>query len=550
LGALALLLLAGLGSACGNGEQRPPAAQSAPRPPRPAFRLVAITDLNGYLEPCGCQSRPLGGIDKAASELRAIGADGVPALFVSAGSLLFGPGEPGAATLAGTEQSVARQAQLQAETLADALARLSVAAAAPGDADLARGAQSLQTLGARSKVRWLAAGLGGLPAAGGDAPAWMQDGALFAIGGVKIGVLGVVVPSTASGFSAPADLEATAQHSADGLRAQGAAVIVALVSSDARTARRLAGSLKGVDFVVLGGLDSADAPPPERVGSATLLRASRDGHGLLVVDVFRSGPGSFADVSPWTRKAERDAAQQKADELAARVKAWERDPAADKALVGEQKAHLVQLQERVALLGAAPVAAGNAFSARFVELGPEVHDDPEISALLAAHDKRVNDDNKLALADVEPLPVPRGTPGYVGSERCGSCHEAAHAWWSKHPHGRAYATLEKVDKQYSLSCVACHVTGYGRPGGAAVVQNAGLTNVGCESCHGPGSLHAEDPDVDDDKNVKLAVPESTCKGCHNSEHSDKFAYVTYRAKLIVPGHGKPVAATGTAADKK
>jgi hypothetical protein len=323
-------------------------------------------------------------------------------------------------------------------------------------------------------------------------------------------------------------------------------VVVALMSSDARTARRLAGALKGVDFVLMGGLDSPDTPPPERVGRATLLRASHDGRGLLVLDVFRSGTGAFADVSPWTRKAERDAAQQKADELAARVKSWERDANADKALVAEQKAHLVQLQERVALLGAAPVAAGNAFSARFVELGPEVHDDPELSALLAAHDKRVNDDNKLALADVKPLPVPRGTPGYVGSARCGDCHEAAYAWWQGHAHGRAYATLEKVDKQFSLSCVACHVTGYGKPGGAAVVQNAGLVNVGCESCHGPGSLHAENADVDDDKNVKLDVPESTCKGCHNSEHSDKFEYATYKAKLIVPGHGKPVAPAGTA----
>ena len=38
-------------------------------------------------------------------------------------------------------------------------------------------------------------------------------------------------------------------------------------------------------------------------------------------------------------------------------------------------------------------------------------------------------------------------------------------------HGRAYATLEQRNKQFNLSCVGCHVTGYDQPGGATVVHN-------------------------------------------------------------------------------
>jgi hypothetical protein len=530
-------LLVLLAAACGNGERPPSRAQTAPRPARPAFRLVALTDLNGYLEPCGCQSRPLGGIDKAAAQLKAIGGDGAPTLLVSAGSLLFAgsSGEHGA-TAAGTEQGMAQQQLLQAETLADAFARLSLAAAAPGRADLQRGLATVERLGARAKLSWLGA------AVRGEAQAVLQDSLLWTRGGLKVGVLGAIDPGGEAGLQAPADPLAAAQRAADGLRAQGAQVVIALVVSDARGARRLAGRLKGVDFVVVGGLDSADAPPPERVGGSTLLRAAHDGHGLLVVDVFRNGAGAFADVSAWTRKGERDALQRKVDELAARVHGWERDANADKRLVAEQKGRLVQLQEQLAALGGVPVAEGNAFSARFIELGPEIHDDPELSALLAAHDLRVNEANKLALAGIKPLPVPKGTPGYVGSARCGDCHESEYAWWRGHEHGRAYATLEERNKQYSLSCVSCHVTGYGKPGGAAVVQNAGLIDVGCESCHGPGSLHVEDQDVDEAQNVALAVPEAICTACHNEEHSDRFEYATYREKLIVAGHGKPVAA--------
>jgi hypothetical protein len=33
--------------------------------------------------------------------------------------------------------------------------------------------------------------------------------------------------------------------------------------------------------------------------------------------------------------------------------------------------------------------------------------------------------------------------------------------------------------------------------------------------------------------------EAVCKACHNEEHSDAFEYATYKAKLIVPGHGLP-----------
>ena len=116
------------------------------------------------------------------------------------------------------------------------------------------------------------------------------------------------------------------------------------------------------------------------------------------------------------------------------------------------------------------------------------------------------------------------------------------AWWKGHAHGRAYATLEKRNKQFNLSCVGCHVTGYNQPGGASVVQNQGLTDVGCESCHGPGSMHVEDTDADADKNVHREVAESVCLQCHTPEHSDHFSYPEYRAKLIVPGHGKPLSA--------
>jgi hypothetical protein len=156
-----------------------------------------------------------------------------------------------------------------------------------------------------------------------------------------------------------------------------------------------------------------------------------------------------------------------------------------------------------------------------------------------AYDARVNEHNRVAFAGVSPPAVPPGAARYLGSAACKSCHAPAYAWWTRHPHGKAYTTLETLHKQFNLSCVGCHVTGYGKPGGAAVVKNEGLTHVGCESCHGPGSKHVAQPGAAPTALITKSPSEATCKQCHSPEHSDLFEYAGYVARLRVPGHGLP-----------
>jgi len=485
-----------------------------------------MTDLAGYLEPCGCQSRPLGGIDKAAAQLEALRADGVPSVFVAAGDLFFEQDKQHEPALDGAASDAAAQARLQAETLAGILGRLELVAATPGAADRARGAQTLRELASIGKLRLF----GSSPSASGE-----SSSLLLQRGGVTAGVFGLADAESAQ-------LAQRAQQLTDALRAQGATVVIGLLAADARVARRVAGATRGLDLLVHGGIDRPEVPAPERVGGTMLLRAAHRGHGLLVVDLVRAGEGPFLDVSEWTRKARKQALARTIEELRARMAEWKRDPKVHRTRLGEQEARLARLRSEIAALDRPLPATGNTLSARFIELGPEAPVDREVGALLDAHDVRVNEHNRVALDDVLPKPVPKGMPGYLGSARCGECHAPALAWWKGHAHGRAYATLEQRNKQFSLSCVGCHVTGYNQPGGASVVHNQGLTDVGCESCHGPGSLHARDPDVEVAKNVRRDTAESVCKQCHNPEHSDRFVYGAYRAQLLAPGHGLPVRA--------
>ncbi|HEX7476689.1 MAG TPA: multiheme c-type cytochrome [Polyangiales bacterium] len=519
--------------ACANGERQAAVAPAA-RSVAPALRLVAITDLSGYLAPCGCQSRPLGGIDKAAWKLAQLRADGVPTLFVSAGDLLFGDRPEGSSD---ASESL-MQETWRAETLLGALERLGLAAATPGARDLENGGPVFRKLAEQAHVRWLPRDT---DPSGSAVASWVAP-----VGGLKIGVVGASSFSGAESDLEPArvtQLGAALQKQVDAVRAQQADVVVALLSTPARAGRRIVSGLRGVDFVVQGGVVDAAAPPPSRVGQSFVLRASRHGHGLLVVDLYPRRGAPFVDVSEWTRRSQIDAQQARVDELQARVSAWAKDPSVDPNDLAEQRKKLESLRAELGQLRARPAAnGGGTFDARFEELGPEIKPEAQVTALLEAYDARVNAHNKVAFAAVLPKPAPLGTAHYVGAQACKSCHEAAYAWWQTHPHGNAYATLTKRHKEFNLSCVGCHVTGYGKPGGSTVVHNEGLVNVGCESCHGPGSVHVAHPERTGAQIITRDPTQETCRQCHTPEHSDLFAFAEFRKRLLVPGHGLPAPA--------
>lgn len=88
---------------------------------------------------------------------------------------------------------------------------------------------------------------------------------------------------------------------------------------------------------------------------------------------------------------------------------------------------------------------------------------------------------------------------YVGSDACKDCHAGEFAKWKTASHSHAIDALEKLAKRPSLrqfdgECVKCHVVGFEHQTGYEdEVKTKHLQNVGCESCHGPGSGHAADP---------------------------------------------------------
>lgn len=132
----------------------------------------------------------------------------------------------------------------------------------------------------------------------------------------------------------------------------------------------------------------------------------------------------------------------------------------------------------------------------------------------------------------------RASPEYVGSRACRECHSDEHGepWvgWLQGRHAAAYwrlatdwaAFLAQVRSQYADitdplaadRCLLCHLPGRQDGGALYAASWRAEEGVGCEACHGPGSLYV-DPAVMADRAAFLAaggrVPDAaTCRGCH------------------------------------
>jgi hypothetical protein len=123
--------------------------------------------------------------------------------------------------------------------------------------------------------------------------------------------------------------------------------------------------------------------------------------------------------------------------------------------------------------------------------------------LLQNYAERLRDRKLLEAVNKRPHPLqiqhPQLNLSYVGSQRCQNCHAADYRIWERSSHSHAWDTLAQKAtrpslRQYDPECVLCHSVGLEyQTGFISATHTPALKHVGCESCHGPGSAHATNP---------------------------------------------------------
>lgn len=163
-------------------------------------------------------------------------------------------------------------------------------------------------------------------------------------------------------------------------------------------------------------------------------------------------------------------------------------------------------------------------------LHDHIPQDPAIRELAVAYREEVR---RTTLAVDEPdyagedmIPGVRMTAHYTGTARCIECHKSAGVAWLESGHAHAYATLVERRAEADPKCIECHTIGFGRHSGYRREFGAEqLVDVGCESCHGPGSLHVRQQEGD--KSIQFdfrPLGAGDCMICHYGEFSRPFAW--------------------------
>ena len=126
---------------------------------------------------------------------------------------------------------------------------------------------------------------------------------------------------------------------------------------------------------------------------------------------------------------------------------------------------------------------------------------------------------------------PSGAASFLGySEQeegvtvCGNCHQGMQSGWETTGHADAWAGLQNSGHA-NESCEGCHsVNELGNPSegasGWVATGDPRYQDVQCESCHGPGLDHVDNPDaVRPLANIAVGIDlETGCAECHQGTH--------------------------------
>ncbi len=414
------------------------------------------------------------------------------------------------------------QQQRKGELQHASVALTGIDAMVPGEADLALGLPWLTAQATRHALPFVAANL----TCDGVAP--FPASRTVSRGGVEIGFVGVIDPDLVSGTCAASDPKQAVRAAVDAWGGSRDLVVV-LAHQPAPKDKDLAQAVPGIDLIVNGHGKRSNPVPTRLPGDVLQLGAGSRGKKLGVAEItLRAEARGFHLLSSKEQVEDRlSDARKRAERNRGRVEKAKTDRLRQRAEGRQPRLdqRVADLEAELALADAPPPQDKHGIKNRLRALGEEVEDHPGTLVLVEA--AKVDID---ALAHAPKASGANMEMTYIGSDVCGSCHAAEHAHWSTTGHASAWATLEKVGRSHDLDCWSCHVTGAGLPGGPThPTQAAGLVDVGCEACHGPGATHVA---AAGRAPMTRRPAQATCVQCHDGVKDEgRFDAEAYFVKI-------------------
>lgn len=477
-------------AACGDEPPHDPVSALPPRlpvptlaSPGPAVPIKRVTlawtgEVRGEIEVCGCPTVPYGGFERRDRYLDRLREQGEPVIVLDVGDML----------VKGAKLASAPDEALRAKTVLTLAVQVGLDAWAPSATDLElRDASD-------GWARALAVNAEGL-----------EGSRVIDRDGVRIGVIGV---SGGAPGRAPvaSDVAQRVAAAVQGATADGWVV----VSNAGSEVNRAAAAVPGVGMVLT--TRGADLDAPARTPGAPIIEAPDRGRFVSVVRwVIGTTPGPASLVVDGNSARGWDAWDD----------ALERLPLQPPAALAAEK-------DRVARYWAAvePEATGrNLALVRDRPLGTDLDVD-------AAHDdvaSTIRSFQRAAIGAAKTRTEEPSATRYVSASRCQGCHNTYFTSWVFTDHAKAWQSLVSRQAEQDPECVGCHSTAWGEPGGNASLTKSAMNTwhaVQCESCHGPGSAHADDPHG----SKTTPITPTTCLACHDPANSPQFDYDAYRKR--------------------
>jgi hypothetical protein len=502
--------------------------------------LFIMTGLKGYLEPCGCTADILlGGAERVTGYVQAARDLYTDVAMVDGGDLFF------------ESKSLAESAVPQSKAKVDVMVEFQKALGTrwtvPGERDFALGVDLYRSALERAGIEPLGANL----TMGGESPA---ASATAEIGDWNVRLIGLAQPSLYEGIEGvTVDDPDAALSELLSKKSSEAEATVLLWHGELKGAKRLLRNHEDVDFAVVGH-GPRETDQVVQVNNGYTLEPFDQGRYVGILSLYGSESGGPFENASAGSDTELEQVTNQIEHVGSsleKLQAKASDDAESSPLAERLRERLDGLKKRREALTGDDLEIPEdspSFLWRPVPMKPGFPVEPSIRSVRVAYNQRLEELSRQVEREVPP--VPDGEATYIGSNQCASCHGAAHDFWKQTEHAGAVQTLKKRDKLFDTSCVGCHVVGYEKPGGSVLGKwryeeevdgetiTKDLRDVGCESCHGPGSKHWRNPIGPDGQAQHIVADpgESTCQTCHVPEHSPRFEFPGYVRRVTGEGH--------------